>query len=101
VKVRDGEAVGVRVCVADEEGVIVADELTVGVIVGVAAVTVKDPVVVTEETGILVSVPKIPMGMTVAAPVLIGWRVKIESLQAGGVRISWLMGSTITRRCFT
>jgi hypothetical protein len=92
-------AVFVRDAVVVLVGVLVEVKtlVTVGDMVGV--VTVPEGVV--ETVGVLVSVPNTPMGMTVAAPVFIGWRVKIESLQAGGVRISWLMGSTTTRRCFT
>ena len=65
----------------------------------VEVVNVPDGVV--ETKGALVSVPKTPMGMTVGVPVYMGWRVRIEFRQPGGVRISWLMGSTTTRRCFT
>lgn len=105
VKVRVGEAVNVRVAVLVREAVVVFvgvlvevnTLVTVGVMVDVAKVTEG----VIEIVGVLISVPKTPMGMTVGAPVFIGWRVKIESLQAGGVRISWLMGSTTTRCCLT
>jgi hypothetical protein len=92
-------AVFVRDAVVVLVGVLVEVKtlVTVGDMVDVVTV----PEGVAETVGVLVSVPNTPMGMTVAAPVFIGWRVKIESLQAGGVRISWLMGSTTTRRCFT
>lgn len=86
MNVHVGVAVLVREAVVVFMGVLV--EVKMGVTVGemVDVVIVLEAVVRT--VGVFVSVPKTPMGMTVAAPVLIGWRVKIESLQAGGVRIS-------------
>jgi hypothetical protein len=71
-----------------------AVEVIVGVLVEVPTVVmvgdevraVEEPVAVV--VGVDVSVPKTPIGMTIAAPVFIGWRVKIESLHAGGVNIS-------------
>jgi len=100
VGVRVGVDVAVEVRVAVEVTELVREEVNVNVgePVGDTEV-VDDGDAVIEEVG--VSVPKTPMGMTVAAPVFMGWRVNIESLQAGGVRISWLMGSTTTKRCFT
>lgn len=88
----------VRVTVAVKVGVRV--RVPTAVMVGGNVSAVTEPVGVTDSVGIPVSVPKIPIGMTVAVPVFIGWRVKMESLHAGGVRISWLMGSTTKRRCF-
>ena len=91
MRVREGVIVFVGILV-EVRTVVTVGDMTDIVIVAEAAV---------KAVGGLVLVLKTPMGMTVAVPVFMGWRVKIEFLQAGGVRISWLMGSTTTRRCFT
>jgi hypothetical protein len=59
--------------------------------------------VVDEEAsvGVLVSVPKTPIGITIAVPGGTVCGVRIESFHAGGVRISLLTGSMIARCCLT
>lgn len=86
----------VREAVAVDEGVRV--NVDKDVLVGLN-VTVTEPVGVTVPVTVLV--PITPTGITVAVPEGIAWGVRIESFQAGGVRISSLMGSTMTSCCFT
>jgi hypothetical protein len=100
VRVRVGEDVDVGVLVIDAVSDRVGDREGVGVMVGVTGMVAEGVCeTVTVDSG--VSVAKTPIGTTVAVRPRSAKGVKIESFQAGGVRISWLMGSTTARRCFT
>lgn len=96
--------VDVRVGVPVLDAVAVGEEDLVGdleiVKVGSGVIAVADCKSVAVVVAVVVSVAKTPIGTTVGGPPNSDSGVKIDSFQAGGVRISCLIGSTTRSCCF-